>query len=148
MLRYSFLLLGLAFVSLVIGCGDQGPAMYPVTGKLSIGGSAPQGVSLDFHPLGSQQPASGVVDAQGNYTLYSGIEGKQGAEPGKFKVVLRQISGGTMEMYQQPASGTASAPPKVELSFPEEWASPETSPLEVEVTSGSNKIDIEVPAPN
>lgn len=138
--------LGLGLLVFLAGCGETGPSTYPVTGKLTIGGQAPQGVSLTFHPLGSQQAASGVIDAQGNYTLFTGVDGKPGAEPGKYKVVLTQTGAGSMEMYQGSGGGNSSAAPVIKATFPEEWSKAETSKKEVEVTSGDNKIDIEVPA--
>jgi hypothetical protein len=148
--KFGFALAVVALSAVVSGCSESGPATHPVTGKITVGGAVPQGVTLTFHPVGTQQSASAVIDAQGNYTLYTGNKGKPGAEAGKYKIVLGQGAGQNAagQAYQSSGqqTGTSSAPPVPQLSFPADWTDPEKSPKEVEVTAGDNKIDIEVPA--
>jgi hypothetical protein len=145
MYRSAFATIVLLFLA---GCGDSGPKTYPVTGKISIGGNPPSGVSVTFHPVTEgNEAASGQVNDQGNYTLYTGIDGKQGAMPGRYKVVLTQVAGASAATYEQGGGaargGIPGTPPR---TFPDDWGSAQTSPKEVEVKTETNQIDIEVPA--
>jgi hypothetical protein len=135
----------MAFSSLAtIGCGQSGNAT--VTGTVSIKGQpAPEGVGITFSPVpgspAEQLLATGRIDTQGKYTLFSGNEGTPGARPGKYKVFLspKPSDGAYME------SGKGSQPPKIDLGpIPKEYTLPETSPKEVEVKGGENTIDIQI----
>ena len=121
---------------------------YPVTGKATIGGQPAQGVLITFEPVDptTGQSAQGQVDDQGMYKLFTGAEGHEGAKPGKYKVVLKQVSSPTIyEPGKAPAAsgGVPGVPPN---TFPDEWASAQSTPKEVEVKAETNDIPIEVPA--
>lgn len=81
------------------GCGARGPAIYPVTGKVTIDGTPAADVSVTFTPVGKNLISSGgKTDAQGNYTLYT-PQGKMGAIAGSHVVTL---SGGTSASSDKP----------------------------------------------
>jgi hypothetical protein len=137
------------------GCdSSSGPKVHPVNGKLTIGGKPPSGVTITFHPVdASGEAASGRVDEQGNFKLYSGNQGREGAAAGKYKVVLTQTSAGTesgnyMKAEKKSGARSSSSGPGVPgmpaATFPKEYMSATTSPKEVEVTSGTNEITIEI----
>lgn len=142
-----FSLLGIA--ALVVGCsGSSGPALSPVTGKLTIGGQPAKNVLVTFQPTDAKLPAaSGRVDDSGTYTLSSGSTGGKGAAAGTYKVVLQQLgpSLAEMEAAYSRGSGKQSAPPEgAQATFPDEYKDASTSPKEVTVTSGSNTINIDL----
>ncbi len=129
----------------ITGCGGGG-GFSDVTGTVTIKGQpAPEGTGVTFSPVAGSAPdlmtATGRLDAQGKFQLFSGNEGTIGAKPGKYKVFLspKPNDGAYMQ-------GGGSAPPKVDLGpIPKEFASPDTSPKEVEVTAGQpNVIDITI----
>lgn len=126
-------------VLFLTGCNSS--STYPVTGKLTVGGQpAPENTRVNFQPLEEDgQIASGTVNAEGTYTLYTGSEGLEGAAPGKYKVYITPDASGVN--YMESDGGP---PPNATGPFPREWTQPSTSPKEVEVTAGENKIDIEI----
>lgn len=129
----------------VAGCGGSS-GFTEVTGTVTIKGQpAPEGTGVTFSPVAGSAPdlltATGRVDAQGKFQLFSGNEGTIGAKPGKYKVFLspKPNDGAYMQ-------GGGTAPPKIDLGgIPKEFSSPDTSPKEVEVTAGQpNAIDISI----
>ena len=81
----------------------------------------------------------------GSFELFSGAQGKPGAVPGKYKVTLA-ASGGSAEAdaaaYESAEGG--GPPPEQEAPFPAIYKDSGTSDKEVEVTSGSNDIKIDI----
>jgi hypothetical protein len=140
-----FLGILLVFVATVplTGCnGGGGPETHPVTGKVTINGQPADGLQVTFNPVEpGKEAASGNVGPDGKYTLYTGIQGKEGAPAGKYKITFSDPSDSS---YMDPgASGdpTKSASGRV----PAEYRTASSSPKEVEVTAGPNTIDIEIP---
>jgi hypothetical protein len=92
--------------------------------------------------------ASGPVQ-NGSFKLFTGTQGTPGAIPGKYKVVLVAAAGAapTASMYQQAAAGASrsSPAPTAALPFPDKYKDAATSDEEVEITSGSNTLKIEIP---
>jgi len=132
------------FVLVLVGCGGgEGPPTYVVTGKITIKGQPAKDILLTFSPVDPQgEPAIGVVDADGSYTLKTGINAKPGARPGKYKVV---ITADTSKVDMSKAYAGASGPPKPpESPAPKEYENAKTSPKEVEVLAQSNTINIDI----
>jgi hypothetical protein len=132
------------FVGLA-GCGDTGPATVNVKGTLTIDGQPANNVTITFAPVDSSLPtASGPVN-NGTFELFSGAEGKPGAVPGKYKVVLAASAGDPEADAAAYAPGATGGPPAApEAPFPEKYSNAGTSDKEVEVTSGSNDIKIDI----
>lgn len=140
--RHWGLLLGLVcFVA--AGC-EPGIDAQPVTGKVTLKGeAAPENTRVNFFPtVEDGQAASGIVDAQGNYTLTTGSSGEPGAIIGKYKVYV--TADASDESYMD-AGNSSGVPGVVTGPFPSEWTQPATTPKEVEVTAGENTINIEIP---
>lgn len=139
----SFLLLSVA----LLGCGNDGPTLYPVTGKITINGQPAKGVQVSFYPQTPDQPiASSHVNDDGTYELRSTTENRPGAVVGKYKVVLTQAAPSgeaAASMYASGAKG-GGVPGMPAASFPPEYGSQATSPKEVEVKAESNAINIEI----
>jgi hypothetical protein len=142
--QWSIALFGALCLVVFAGCpaGSAGPNTAPVKGTLTIDGQPANNVSITFSPMDKAgTPATGQV-TNGSFELKSGSQGKPGAVPGKYKVVLAQALGSAdaaMAAYKK--GGGA---PKAELSFPEKYTKAETSDKEVEVKSGPNDIKIEI----
>jgi hypothetical protein len=137
---FQILALGL-LVAIVVGCGPSGPKTHSVTGKVTIDGEPAANVRITFQPVDeANQAASGTVESDGSYTLYTGVSGTPGAMAGKYKVVLTPDMGADTSYMD--SGGTA--PPDTSGEVPEEYRDPTTTPKEVEVTAGQNSIDIEI----
>lgn len=153
MARGSRLFLALVFLS---GCGTSGPALHPVSGTLTLDGQPLAAVTVNFFPVDQTQPSSaGLTDAQGRFTV-TAQNGEAGAVAGKHKVVLSggATSGdaaGSTPAYMQGGSatptrggGSPTMPSAPQAPYPTEYASADTTPKEVEVTSGSNDVTIAI----
>lgn len=137
---FGIVAFSIALASLA-GCGGPaGPETYPVTGKVTIDGKPADGLSITFNPVETgKDAAGGNVGADGTYTLYTGVEGKEGAQPGKYKVTLSDPSDTS---YMQSGGGD---PTKIQGGrVPVEYKNSSTTPKEVEVTAGPNTINIEI----
>ena len=141
----GWVLVGILLASLA-GCQPAGPAVQPVSGTLTIGGSPAAKVQVVFHPLDAGGlMASGQVDANGVYTLRSGSQGAKGALVGKYKVVLSPLEDDSMEAATaRYTSGTGKPAAPAKPAFSKDYLSATTSPKEVEVKTGPNTIDIAV----
>lgn len=77
------------FPFLLAGCGG-GSALQPVSGKVLSDGKPATGATVMFYPDGpadvNARPATGVVGADGTYTLSTGADG--GVAPGKYLVTV------------------------------------------------------------
>lgn len=124
----------------LVGCGDGGPAMNPVSGTVTVGGAPAADVLVTFSPSDtSLEAASGRTGADGAYTLTTGVQGKPGAMAGSYTVTLQQQSSGSVDEAAYGGGGNQSAPPSgPESNIPADWSQ------SVEVTSGSNTIDLTV----
>jgi len=91
LLRRSAWLLAVAAAS--IGCGESGPTLVPVTGKVTLDGKPLDGANIAFAPEpGNAYPAIGadVTGAEGNYKLMT--NGRSGLPPGKYKVAISKVA--------------------------------------------------------
>ena len=150
MTSLKFFIRSIGFVvlaaTMLVGCGDGGPATSAVTGKVTIGGQPAADVLVTFQPTDTtMEAASGRTGAYGSYTLTTGAQGKPGAMAGSYKVVLQPQSSSSMDEAAYAGGGGQSAPPTgPESNIPEDYRSAETTPKQVDVTSGANTIDIAV----
>jgi hypothetical protein len=126
------------------GCSDSGPKTVPVEGTLNIDGQPANNIGIDFIPVAEGGTVSSGRAENGKFTLAAGVQGKPGAVVGKYKIVLRDLSGGGEERYKTGSSGTSSKPNVPKLPFPEKYANAETTDKEVEVTAGGGPINIEI----
>jgi len=130
------------------GCGPAGPKTAPVKGTLTIDGKAADNIQITFAPVDSSLPTASGQVSNGSFELFTGAEGKKGAVPGKYKVVLAQMGGTSQEemkaAYQAKTGRKSEAPAAPKATFPEKYKTPATSDKEVEVKPGSNEIKIEI----
>jgi hypothetical protein len=139
------LLLAVLSLAFVTGCGEAAGTI-PVKGKVTLKGApAPDGTLVTFWPVGGEgETASGRVKG-GEYELFSGNKGNVGAKPGKYKVVFTEGTSPDMKAYENMnAPKKGEAPGTGTGTFPKEYGSADTSPMEKEVASGGN-FDLAVP---
>ena len=145
---------------LLAGCGgSDGPALYPVTGRLSKGGQPLAGVNVNFTP--ESGPASaGRTNEEGKFVL-NAQSGKAGAVAGKHKVFLVDSSASALSgpvdmsndsvreaMMQQRSGGTGKrGEMKTTKSekFPADYGSAQSTPFEFTVEEKSNEFDLAIP---
>jgi hypothetical protein len=75
----------------VAGCGKGHSRLVPVEGKVTVGGKPLTTGYVIFHPDAargntSQEEPRGMIDAEGNYKLMTGLE--PGALPGWYQVAV------------------------------------------------------------
>jgi len=78
-----------AVAGLLVGCGESGPKLAPVTGTVTLNGKPLEGAVVTFQPDGSTpgaMPAEDVTGPDGNYKAIT--KGRSGVMPGKYKVLV------------------------------------------------------------
>jgi hypothetical protein len=86
--RKISVVVGTGLLALVcLGCGDSGPEIASVEGKVTLDGAPLPNAAVVFIPENGR-PAGATTDADGNYVL-NFTQGRQGAIPGKNKVQIR-----------------------------------------------------------
>jgi hypothetical protein len=113
LLLFLPLLLGLAALT---GCGGGAAGkVVPVTGKITLDGEPLTAGTITFEPDDSKgnkskSPAGGMVDASGNYKLFT--SGKEGAVVGWYKVGVSPVGMQMGGMAPLPESGKLTDPNK------------------------------------
>lgn len=135
--------LGTVILTLAMaGCGS-GVDTIPIKGVVTVKGQpAPENTRINFIPVVGGQEASGIIDANGAYEVFSGIEGHPGIMAGKYKVFFTPDA--SSEDYMNTA-GRNGAPGTSTGPFPKEYTAEATTPLEKDVTSETTSIDFDIP---
>lgn len=120
------------FWTALAGCGQKGPVLYPVTGKVTGADGKPlEHASVVFHPVDTSDPNAvkprGKVGADGTFTLTTHTAG-DGAPAGEYRVTVEQWL----------SSGRADEPPVNRL--PGKYAKPESSDLKATVSAGPTDL--------
>ncbi len=131
------------------GCGGGGLAgpTGTVTGKVTHNGEPiPAGCSVTFIHQGTSTPASGLISADGSYSLT--MRGEEKVLAGEYKVSVsppasnEQVDENT-EGYEATMTGAGDAA-TVTVPFPDKYLLAETSGLTFTVNEGSNTIDVKM----
>src|SRR5262245_59827824 len=128
------------FVALAVwvtSCSSGG-TLYPVRGKVSVGGKAAAGANLVFHPEGGDMksvPATATAGPDGTFTLVTGD--KSGARAGKYVVTVVWPDPTKKPTEAQLMMGLADLPDALGGRF----ADPKTSNLRAEVKPGENDLE-------
>jgi hypothetical protein len=142
--RWQVLLLTavLSFAGCGGGAGDA-PTVYPVTGKVTKGGTALANITVNFVPIDDAGlPSSGVTDEEGVYSL-SRHTGDAGAMPGAYKVVL--VDNDAQMSAEDYSSASGGGPPKAKDSrVPAKWGAKDDTPKTAQVEEKENTINIDV----
>jgi hypothetical protein len=121
--RHCILLIGLG----LSGCGHANLTVAPVSGTVTLDGAPLKSASVTFQPKEGGRPSFGVTNDQGRYVLEYSLQ-ELGAEVGACTVRITTENRGD-------DSGAKSTKELVPKRY-------RTSPIEVQVESKSNTIDI------
>ena len=132
----------LLFLLVISGCdGKPSPEIAPVEGVVRLNGKPQRGLMVRFLPdpeQGNDTPidATGTTDEQGKYVLEYTYQGEQGmgAPVGWHRVLIVDATRGHTPQGQQPKPSLV----------PMDYASPATTPIQKEVQSGPQTIDVDI----
>jgi hypothetical protein len=146
--RLSVLLVMAAF----LGCGDSGPPLASVKGKVTLYGRPYAKGIVTFTPQDGGPTGSSPTDENGDYELWS--SGKRGAQIGKHKVSVTTII--DQPKTTPPAQTSSDDPSYTAFGNPTDYKKVESkkepipakynteTELVREVNSGSNTIDLDL----
>lgn len=145
--------------ALAAGCSDDGPRLEPVRGRVTLDGKPLAGKTVKFVPDAGTpgQGAGATTNAEGEYTLLAARPGATrdtpGAPAGAYRVVVVEPIfpvdlpvQNSDDPTPAPAIGIP-APARKKQEIPAVYASPETTPLRVEVPRGGGAIDLALESP-
>jgi len=135
--RIACTLLSSLAVVVLIGCGDEaGPAIFPVTGKVTYRGTPVTTGRVVFNPVGSGlELGESEIQPDGSYRLKS-ASGAEGAVAGEYRVTVHAFTPGVGE-----EGVDASYKPPQPL-VPAKYASLDATPLIRKVEEKENVIDL------
>jgi hypothetical protein len=134
----SFLLLFVAFLVSLAGCGADNPLnRQPVSGAITLDGQPMDHGSIEFSPQADDGVSSGAMIVDGEYS----IPAEKGLPPGEYRVRIYSPEGGQ--------SAPADGPPGPNMGPPAQERVPPNynreSEIIVEVTAeGPNEFDYEI----
>ncbi len=144
-------LLGILLLGMT-GCGGDGVSYYEVRGTVRHNGVPLDKIQVDFYPASKGQPSVAITNIEGNYVL-QGPRGIVGAAVGKHQVVLRDTTlwGTTIGRFNEGKDLSLDKDGKrIVNRIPKskekgkDLGDIQATPLELEVVSGKNTIDIEL----
>jgi hypothetical protein len=122
---------------LIIGC--SGPNAASVSGNVTLDGQPLTTGMVSFYPDGDGAPASGSIDANGNYSLSTGTD--VGLAPGKYIALVVATKD-----PPQPYDKTGAEIPPIPIT-PGKYGSTNTSDLRFDVKPGKNTIALNLVSP-
>ena len=129
-----FLLLPVALAGFGCGSKEQRKPVYPVQGKVFVGGKPAEKASVIFHPLNDSDPnalrPTGEVGPDGSFKLSTYTAG-DGAPAGDYAVTVSWYEGSSA------IGGDADSGPD---RLGGRYANPQTSGLHAQVREGSNEV--------
>jgi len=135
--RFMLVALIIGLLPGLVGCGESGPKLEPVTGQILKDGKPMTNVAVALVPEGNGIAAIGTANSSG--TIVVKTNGRSGAMQGKYKIGVTEP---TRPMTPE-ALKSGSPPP---LSFNRKYESPQTSGFEFEVPRGGGKFEFSVTA--
>lgn len=124
-----------ALFGVVCGC-NSGTSLIPVDGTITVGGKPAEGATLMFHPADPKDATgSAVAEVDGTYKVVTG--GEPGLVKGKYTVTVTYPDPTKKPTQAQIMMGTAEPGPDL---LKGKYSSKATSPLSVEITSASSKL--------
>lgn len=107
--RACGLLLGLGFVLVVVGCGNDQPKLVEVTGRVTLAGKGLTAGSITFHPTAENSFQSDTPSSQlqldGSFRMRTWPWG-DGVPPGDYRVTLSPELAGRIDRVRYGDVGT------------------------------------------
>lgn len=121
----------------VVGCqGSSGPRTVDASGVVTLDGAPVEKAQVVFIDNNAANPASGMTDSQGHFSLSLNGE-KKGAIPGSYKVQVSKT--------QLKSAGGGGAEVTITYGLPKKYANIVTSGMTFDVPeNGSNAIKLEL----
>jgi hypothetical protein len=142
LLRYRDWLPLVVVVVAFAGCGDSGPRVVEISGRVSRGGKPVKDLTVHFMPQ-QGRPSWGLTDADGRYTLHYSRE-KDGAVVGKHKVyVTYDPPTNDPGAYYGRMEGRFEAPDDIKAIL-QEYGDVESTPLEFEIEEKREDLDLQL----
>jgi len=136
--RGAFAVAAVAVLALVAGapgCGESGPPMGRVSGKVTYNGQPVPKGTISFQSASPEgRNATGEIGPDGSYTIQTETPG-DGAIVGDYKVAITALEDNVVLDY------IPKKKPEPKRLVPEKYENPATSGLTAKVESGSNAID-------
>ena len=139
-------------MAMIVGCGDDGPKVYKVTGTITIDGApVPENTTISFIPVKptGMQAAAATTDAAGKYTLSSPANPKKaGALPGEYMVAIHnKVPDDNLTEEEREAkrqteleNGGMVSAPKVKDLLPKMYANASSSGLKATVAENDENV--------
>ena len=132
-----FLFLGTLSISGQINGCDRPSNIVPVTGTVLLDGKPLEGAAVLFHPEADERPAVGITDNLGNFHLTTRTQGDGGCV-GINRVSITKERNDTTKYDAEEESQNFT------LVTPPQYASPDLSGLEINVSPGMDPIIFEL----
>jgi len=139
-------MMSVAVLISIAGCGDGGPSLVQVKGKITYDGTPLSKAQVIFNP-GAGVPAFGVTGENGEYTLST--NGSPGVPAGDYLVsvvkkeeVPESNKMTPMDMQKMAASGKKYEPPKDLINA--KYSDANTSGLTATVSSSNKQINFDL----
>ncbi len=128
-----------ALTLLMLGCGPQRPAVYPVAGAVKFSDGQPVRLGLvEFIPTAVGPTARGQLTSAGEFTLRT-FASTDGALPGSYRVVITQAVPIPTERVKTPPDHLAHGSTIV----PRRYAAIESTPLTATVEAKEiNRVEL------
>jgi hypothetical protein len=128
----------LAVVLSLAGCsGGSSIDTYEVSGTVTHNEKPVANVMITFNPDGSGYPASGVTDAQGNFSALTTNQPEDGVAEGQYIITLSEVTELSTEPIESEEAYTKTS--EQDLPFPPKYESTVTSDLKATVNATSEK---------
>ena len=125
-------------LSALLGCGQKGPRLVPVTGTVTLDGQPVAHAGILFTPVECGPPASGTTDEQGQFRLRT--VNREGAVTGEHRVaVTKSETTGVGDFGAVGPEGIT-----VIWHVPEKYSRPKTSGLEAAVDDDGGEFTFEL----
>lgn len=138
--RIATIVLALVFA----GCGGGGGKTSSTSGRVTYKGQPVPKANVSFTPVeGASRAATGLTDADGNYTLGT-FAASDGAIPGNYRVSIIARGADRPPKAGETGSGMPGEMMPGDPIIPTKYFAPDSSGLTFEVKRGSNRADFEL----
>ncbi|MGL6195075.1 MAG: carboxypeptidase-like regulatory domain-containing protein [Thermoguttaceae bacterium] len=147
---FTLLAICVVFSSSILGC-NKGPALIPVSGKVTLNGEPLEGANVSFSPkhIGNGDAAVGVTDANGLYKLQimdpkAKVGG--GTTKGEYTVTIRKslVEWDGKSYVQGMGNSEPARATTVRELMPQIYTSDATTPFSAVVEKGKKNYDFDV----
>lgn len=125
-----------------VGCGS-GDKAVPVSGVVTLDGKPAAGAPVMFTPTSPGQPAIGVADDSGKFSL-STPSGTQKIPIGSYRVSVRHVKVSGIVSKDGLSGEVQPGGLKEEWITPKRYGDPKTSGIEIEVKPGMGPVKLEL----